>query len=341
MTNPPSPHGPLHGLKVVQLAGLGPVPHAARMLCDLGADITRVERPGSVPDWPDPDPAGVLVELDLRSDSGRADLLARLATADVLVEGFRPGVTERLGLGPDACLARNPRLIYARITGWGQHGPLATRAGHDINYLALSGVLHAIGTADGGPVPPLNLVGDFGGGSMFALVGILAALWERERSGSGQVVDAAMVDGVAVLARMIHALHRGGQWHDRRGANLIDGGAPFYRTYRCSDGAYIAVGALESRFYQAVLDGLGLDARALPDRDDPAEWPALHAVLADAFATRTRDQWTAVFAGTDACVTPVLTLGEAPLDDHLTARRTFDAEGRPSPAPRFSRPSTV
>lgn len=341
MTTAPTPTGPLHGLRVVQLAGLGPVPHAARILADLGAEIIRVERPGSPPHESDPDPAGVLVELDLRTDSGRADLIDRIATADVLVEGFRPGVTERLGLGPAECLARNPRLIYARITGWGQDGPLAHRAGHDINYLALSGLLHAIGTDDGGPVPPLNLVADFGGGSMFALVGILAALWQRERSGSGQVVDAAMVDGVAVLGRMIHRLHRDGRWHDRREANLIDGGAPFYRTFRCRDGAYVAVGALEPQFYRALLDGLGLDANDLPDREDPANWPALHAGLAATFATRTRDDWAAVFAGTDACVTPVLTLGEAPQDDHLRARHTFDADGRPSPAPRFSRPRTV
>ena len=341
MTTPPTPSSPLHGLQVVQLAGLGPVPHAARMLADLGAEVTRVERPGAPADWSNPDPAGVLVELDLRTESGRADLLTRLDAADVLVEGFRPGVTERLGLGPQDCLARNPRLVYARMTGWGQDGPLATRAGHDINYLALSGLLHAIGPGDGGPVPPLNLVGDFGGGSMLVLVGILAALWERERSGRGQVIDAAMVDGVAVLGRMIHGLRHEGRWHDRREANLLDGGAPFYRTYPCRDGGYIAVGALEARFYRVMVDGLGLDASALPDRDDPANWPALQAALAAAFATRTRDEWTAVFADTDACVTPVLTLDEAPSAAHLRARHTFDADGRPSPAPRFSHPRTV
>jgi alpha-methylacyl-CoA racemase len=340
MSTPSTSSRPLHGLQVVQLAGLGPVPHAARMLSDLGADVTRVERPGAAADWSDPDPAGELVELDLRSDTGRADLLARLSTADVLIEGFRPGVTERLGVGPLACLAGNPRLVYARMTGWGQDGPLAARAGHDINYVALSGLLHAIGSADGGPVPPLNLVGDFGGGSMFLLVGILAALWERERSGRGQVVDAAMVDGVAVLGRMIYGLHHEGRWHDRREANLLDGGAPFYRTYPCRDGGYVAVGALEPQFYQALVDGLGLDPSTLPDRDDRTNWPALQARLAAAFGRRTRDEWAAVFAGTDACVTPVLTLDEAPHHDHLQARHTFDAGGRPSPAPRFSRPVT-
>jgi alpha-methylacyl-CoA racemase len=340
MTTPPTPSHPLHGLRVVQLAGLGPVPHAARVLTDLGAEVTRVERPHAPADWSNPDPAGVLVELDLRTESGRAELLTRLEEADVLMEGFRPGVTERLGLGPPECLARNPRLVYARMTGWGQDGPLASRAGHDINYLALSGLLHAIGPADGVPVPPLNLVGDFGGGSMLLLVGILAALWERERSGRGQVVDAAMVDGVAVLGRMIHGLRREGRWHDRREANLLDGGAPFYRTYACRDGGHVAVGALEPRFYSAMMDGLGVDASTWPDRDDPANWPRLGALLGAVFATRTRDEWTAVFSDTDACVTPVLTLDEAPRNDHLRARHTFDADGRPSPAPRFSRPVT-
>jgi alpha-methylacyl-CoA racemase len=340
MTTSPPPSGPLRGLRVVQLAGLGPVPHAARMLTDLGADVTRVERPGAPADWSNPDPAGVLVELDLRSDADRAQLLTRLGSADVLMEGFRPGVAERLGVGPQVGLAANPRLIYARMTGWGQDGPLAARAGHDINYVALSGLLHAIGPADGGPVPPLNLVGDFGGGSMFLLVGILAALWERERSGQGQVIDAAMVDGVAVLGRMIHGLRHDGRWHDRREANLLDGGAPFYRTYPCRDGGYVAVGALEPQFYQAMVAGLGLDASTLPDRDDPATWPALHARLAEAFASRSRDEWAAVFAATDACVTPVLTLDEAPRHEHLRARHTFDGNGRPSPAPRFSGPVT-
>jgi alpha-methylacyl-CoA racemase len=341
MTTPSTPSQPLRGLQVVQLAGLGPVPYAARILADLGAGVIHVQRPGTPADWSNPDPAGVLVELDLRAESGRADLLARLDIADVLMEGFRPGVTERLGLGPAKCLARNPRLVYARMTGWGQDGPLAARAGHDINYLALSGLLHAIGPADGVPVPPLNLVGDFGGGSMLLLVGILAALWDRERSGQGQVVDAAMVDGVAVLGRMIHGLRRAGRWHDRREANLLDGGAPFYRTYRCRDGGHIAVGPLEPRFYRAMMDGLRLDVSTLPDRDDPANWPELRERLAAVFATRTRDEWTAVFADTDACVTPVLTLDEAPRNEHLRARHTFDADGRPSPAPRFGPPRTV
>ena len=332
-----APGTPLHGLRVIQLAGLGPVPHAASVLADLGAEIVRVERPGAGPDWTNPDPAGTLTELDLRSADGRARLLDLVGSADVLMEGFRPGVTERLGVGPDECLAVNPGLVYARMTGWGQDGPLAARAGHDINYLALSGLLHAIGTADGGPIPPLNLIGDFGGGSMFLLVGILAALWDRERTGRGQVVDAAMVDGVAVLGRMIHTLHGTGHWQDRRAANLLDGGAPFYRTYRCADGQYVAVGALEPQFYAQLLDGLGLDAGSLPNRDDPADWPALQAVLAGAFAARTRQDWTDVFVDTDACVTPVLSLREAPGHAHLQARGTFTAGGRPAPAPRFSR----
>jgi alpha-methylacyl-CoA racemase len=335
--------GPLAGLRVVQLAGIGPVPHAAHILADLGAAVTRIERPGGRPDQSgtDPGPDAALVVLDLRRDADRAALLARVGAADVFMEGFRPGVTERLGVGPDVCLEVNPRLVYARMTGWGQDGPLAPRAGHDINYLALSGLLHAIGPRDGGPIPPLNLVGDFGGGSMFLLIGILAALWERERSGLGQVVDAAMVDGVAVLGRMIHALHRDGRWQDRRESNLLDGGAPFYRTYRCRDGAYVAVGALEAQFYAALLAGLALDPGRLPDRDEPANWPALSATLAEAFAGRTRDEWAARFAGTDACVTPVLTLSEAGRDEHLRARGTFDAKGDPAPAPRFGGRRTV
>ena len=323
------------------LAGLGPVPHAASVLADLGAEIVRVERPGAGPDWTNPDPAGELVEIDLRSAEGQVQVIDLIAAADVLMEGFRPGVAERLGVGPDECLAANPRLVYARMTGWGQTGPLASRAGHDINYLALSGLLHAIGTADGGPVPPLNLVGDFGGGSMFLLVGILAALWERERTGAGQVVDAAMVDGVAVLGRMIHTLHGAGHWNDRREANLLDGGAPFYRSYRCSDGGYVAVGALEPQFYAQLLAGLGLDPGSLPDRDDPAQWPALQKVLAETFAARTRQEWADLFIDTDACVTPVLSLREAPEHPHSRARGTFDTHGRPAPAPRFSRARTV
>jgi alpha-methylacyl-CoA racemase len=261
----------------------------------------------------------------------------------VLLEGYRPGVMERLGLGPDECIARNPRLVYARMTGWGQHGPLAPRAGHDINYISLTGALHAIGRAGERPVPPLNLVGDFGGGSMFLVVGVLAALWEAQRSGQGQVIDAAMVDGTSVLAQMIWSLLGQGAWTDERGANLLDGQAPFYDTYTCADGGHVAVGALEPQFYAALLDGLGLDPAELPAQDDRDRWPELRSRFADVFAGRSRDEWAERFAATDACVTPVLSFTEAASHQHLAARSTIVApEGvqQASPAPRFSRTTT-
>jgi alpha-methylacyl-CoA racemase len=265
----------------------------------------------------------------------------RLAThADVLIEGYRPGVAERLGVGPAECHARNPRLVYGRVTGWGQDGPLAQAAGHDINYISLTGALHAIGPANGRPVLPLNLVGDFGGGSMLLLVGILAALWEVRSSGRGQVVDAAMVDGASLLMQMTWTLYGQGQWADARERNLLDGGTPFYDTYACADGRYIAIGPLEPEFYSRLLDGLGIDAAELPGRGDTAGWPTLRARFSAAFATRTRDDWAAVFADLDACVTPVLALGEVAEHPHLKARGTVVApDGVPqaAPAPRFSR----
>jgi alpha-methylacyl-CoA racemase len=267
-------------------------------------------------------------------------LLALAQRADVLIEGLRPGVTERLGVGPADCQARNPRLIYARMTGWGQDGPLARRAGHDITYIAVSGVLHAIGSADGKPIPPLNLVGDFGGGAMFLVMGVLAALWEREQSGTGQVIDAAMVDGVSALAQMIWSLRACGLWTDQRGANMLDSGAPYYDTYACSDGRYVAVGALEPQFYATLLDGLGLTDAGLPDRSDPAGWPALRQRFTDTFAGRSRDEWMAVFEGTDACVAPVLSFAEVPAHPHIAARGTIitiDGVAQAAPAPRFSR----
>jgi alpha-methylacyl-CoA racemase len=278
--------------------------------------------------------------LDLKDPADRETLLALAQRADVLIEGLRPSVTERLRIGPADCRARNPRLVYARMTGWGQDGPLADRAGHDINYISVTGVLHAIGSAGGKPVPPLNLVGDFGGGSMLLVIGILAALWERERSGTGQVVDAAMVDGVSALAQMFWSLRACGLWTDQRGANLLDSGAPYYDTYACSDGRYVAVGALEPQFYAALLDGLGLTEAGLPERSEPAGWPVLRQRFTEVFASRSRDEWMAVFDGTDACVSPVLSFAEVPSHPHIAARGTIITIGgvpQAAPAPRFSR----
>jgi alpha-methylacyl-CoA racemase len=281
------------------------------------------------------------VILDLKEAADQETMLRLVERADVLIEGLRPGVMERLGIGPADCHARNPRLVYARMTGWGQDGPLADRAGHDINYVALSGVLHAVGNAGGKPVPPLNLVGDFGGGSMFLVVGVLAALWERERSGAGQVIDAAMVDGVSVLAQMFWSWRACGLWSDQRGSNLLDSGAPFYDTYACADGRYVAVGALEPQFYAALLGGLGLtDQEDLPGQLDQAGWPVLRKRFTDAFATRSRDEWGTVFDGTDACVAPVLSFAEVAAHPHVTARGSIITLGgvpQAAPAPRFSR----
>ncbi|MFF5989129.1 CaiB/BaiF CoA transferase family protein [Prauserella flavalba] len=338
--------GPLCGVRVVELAGMGPGPHAAMLLADLGADVVRVERPGGdatvlLP----PEQDFVLrgrrsVTADLKSAEGRELVDALVRRADVLIEGFRPGVMARLGFGPEDCLALNPRLIYASVTGWGQDGPLAERAGHDINYLAVSGVLHAIGRAGGPPVPPLNLVGDLGGGSMFLALGVLAALLERGRSGKGQVVDAAIVDGSSLLMQMVWGLHEAGLWSLERGTNVVDTGAPFYDTYECRDGRYVAVGAVEPAFYAQLLMVLGLDSSALPDQLDRSGWPRLRTVLAEAFLARTRDEWAEAFADTDACVSPVLDLDEAAAHPQLVARSTVSDPGngrQAMPAPRFSR----
>ncbi|MET0931044.1 MAG: CaiB/BaiF CoA-transferase family protein [Aeromicrobium sp.] len=338
--------GPLQGLKVVELAGIGPGPHASMILGDLGADVVRVERPG--PSALDPlggRPDHLMrnrrsVAADLKSVEGRQLVLDLVARAEVLVEGYRPGTVERLGIGPDDCAAVNPGIVYARMTGWGQDGPSASTAGHDINYIAATGILHAIGRAGERPVPPLNLVGDFGGGSMFLLVGILSALWERQRSGLGQVVDAAMVDGASVLSQMMWTQRGGGAFSDEREANLLDGGAPFYDTYTCADGRFVAVGAMEPQFYALLLDGLGIDPASLPPQLDPAGWPEIRRRIAEVFATKDRDHWGQVFAGTDACVSPVRTWSEAPSDPHLAARGTLvelDGVMQPAPAPRFSR----
>jgi alpha-methylacyl-CoA racemase len=337
--------GPLAGLRVVEFGGIGPGPHAAMVLADLGADVVRVERPSGGLALGDPGRDALLrnrrsVAADVKTPEGLALVLDLVARADVLIEVFRPGVAERLGIGPDECLARRPGLVYARMTGWGQDGPWAEHAGHDLNYLALTGALHAFGRAGGPPVFPVNLVADFGGGSMLVLVGILAALVERERSGRGQVVDAAMVDGVGLLSQMLWSLRGQGRWSDERGTNLLDGGAPFYDVYSCADGRYVAVGALEPQFYAALLAGLGLTEAGLPAQQDRSGWPALRAAFTAAFATRDRDEWVASFEATDACVTPVLAPGEVADHPHLAARGSLvevDGVLQAAPAPRFSR----
>src|SRR5450755_2637414 len=313
--------GPLHGLRVVELAALGPAPHAAMVLGDLGADVVRVDRPVAGFDLTGGKPDYLLrnrrsVTADLKAESGRELVLRLAARADVLLEGFRPGVAERLGVGPQQCHGVNHRLVYGRMTGWGQDGPMAARAGHDLNYISLTGALHAIGPADRPPTVPLNLVGDFGGGSMFLVLGVLAALWERQQSGQGQVVDAAMVDGASVLTQMMWAFRATGSWSDDRDANMLDGGAPFYGTYACVDG------------------------EELPDQLDRSGWPRLRARFTEVIASRPRDEWTEVFAGTDACVTPVLAFGEVSSHPHMAARRSVipvDGIEQAAPAPRFSR----
>ncbi len=337
--------GPLNGVRVIEIASLAPAPFGCMILADLGADVLRVDRAercgpqARVPT--DPLSRGRRsIGLNLKERDAVEILLRLVEEADVLVEGFRPGVAERLGFGPEVCAARNPRLIFARMTGWGQDGPLAPTAGHDIDYIAISGALGPIGRAGERPVPPLNLIGDFGGGGMLLAMGILAALVERATSGSGQVVDAAMVDGSALLTSFLYGLLATGAWQDRRGSNLLDGGAPFYDTYVCADGGYVAVGALEPQFYAALLAGLGLADAGLPAQHDRAGWPVLRERFAAAFASRTRDAWAQVFAGTDACVFPVLSLTEAPVHPHAAARSSFIEVGgivQPAPAPRFSR----
>lgn len=337
--------GPLNGLRVVELAGIGPGPHAAMILGDLGADVVRIDRPPRGPGGGDASRDASLrnrriINVDLKSEEGRDSVLQLVAKADVLIEGFRPGVTERLGLGPQDCAKVNDRLIYARMTGWGQTGPRSQQAGHDINYISLNGILHSIGRVNERPVPPLNLVGDFGGGSMFLLLGILSALWERQTSGKGQVVDAAMVDGSSVLVQMMWQFRASGMWNDTRGTNMLDGGAPYYDTYECADGRYVAVGAIEPQFYAAMIQGLGLDVANLPPQNDVSRWPELRALLTEAFASHDRDHWAKVFRDSDACVTPVLAFGEVETEPHITERNTFyEVNGglQPMPAPRFSR----
>ncbi|MBH5133315.1 CaiB/BaiF CoA-transferase family protein [Streptomyces salinarius] len=347
-TRTPGTEGPLTGVRVVELAGIGPGPFAAMLLADLGADVVRVDRPGGPGLGIDPahdvtNRNKRSVVVDLKAPDGPARVLDLAERADVLIEGYRPGVAERLGVGPEDCHARNPRLVYGRMTGWGQEGPLAQRAGHDIGYIALTGALGMIGAPDAPPPAPANLLGDYAGGSLYLVVGVLAALHHARASGTGQVVDAAIVDGTAHLSSMIHGMLAAGGWQDRRGANLLDGGCPFYGTYETADGRHMAVGALEPQFYAEFMRLLGIPGLA-PARDDMSRWPELRAAVAARFRSRTRDEWTAVFAGSDACTAPVLSLREAPHHPHLAARSTFTDHGgitQPAPAPRFSATPTA
>ncbi|MDI3262878.1 MAG: CaiB/BaiF CoA-transferase family protein [Fulvimonas sp.] len=338
--------GPLHGVRILEFAGLGPAPMAAMVLADLGAEVLRITRAPqagvSVPPIAGPDILGRSrrsLGLDLKRPEVREGVLALCAGADALIEGFRPGVMERLGLGPQVCLARQPRLVYARMTGWGQSGPRAPHAGHDLTYLALSGALHAIGEAGGKPVVPLNLVAD-GSGALLLATGLLAALLESRRSGLGQVVDAAMIDSTALVMGVVHTLKAAGQWRNQRGSNLLDGGAPFYDTYRCADGRYLAVAAIEPAFYARFLAVAGITDEDFAAQWDRSRWPRLKQKLACIIAQRSRDAWCALFAGEDACVAPVLDMDEAPGHPHHRARGTYaevDGVIQSAPAPRFSR----
>jgi alpha-methylacyl-CoA racemase len=339
--------GPLAGITVIELAGIGPGPFCGMMLADMGADVIRVDRAGSVQGGdPDRPPADLLargrrsVGVDLKSPDGVEVVLSLVERADALIEGFRPGVTERLGLGPDECLARNPRLVYGRMTGWGQDGPYASTAGHDINYISLAGALDPIGRRGEAPVPPLNLVGDFGGGGLLLAFGIVAGLLEARASGQGQVIDAAMVDGAAALMTMTHSLRAMGIWNDERGTNMLDTGAHFYDVYETADGGYVSVGSIEPQFYAELLRLTGLEGEDLPWQHDRAQWPALKERLAGIFRTKTRDEWCEIMEGTDVCFAPVLTIPEAVAHPHNVHRGTFvDVAGipQPGPAPRFSR----
>jgi alpha-methylacyl-CoA racemase len=347
--------GPLTGTTVIELAGIGPGPFACMLLADMGAQVVRVDRR---PSSHDTGPLAAAMRNDSILDRGRrsialdmkdprgVELVLDLVTgADVLIEGFRPGVAEKLGVGPDACRSKNRRLVYGRMTGWGQNGPLAQAAGHDLNYIALSGALHAMGSKDRPPMPPLNLVGDYGGGGMLLALGVIAALLEAQRSGEGQVVDAAMVDGAALLMTAIYAQHARGFWQDDRESNMLDGGAPFYGCYECADGQFISIAAIEPQFYRMLLDRCGVQDPLFANQWDRGQWPAMKAAFARFFRTRTREAWCALLEGSDACFAPVLSMAEAPQHAHCAARGTFvDAEGaaQPAPAPRFSRtPSAV
>jgi alpha-methylacyl-CoA racemase len=340
--------GPLKGYRIVEMAGIGPAPFCCMLLADMGAEIVRVDRrekadlglPGRAPKFEVLQRGRRSIAVDVKSAAGRAVVERLVGPADALVEGFRPGVMERLGLGPEKLLTVNPKLVYGRMTGFGQDGPMADRAGHDINYIALAGVLHTLGRAGQAPVPPLNLVGDYGGGGMFLAFGVVAALLEAQKSGKGQVVDASMVDGSAYLAAMVHGMYAQGVWKDERGVNILDTGAPWYDVYETKDGKWVSIGSIESRFYRDLLERLGLAGESLPDQHDRAGWPTLRARFTAAFKARTRAEWEQVFAGSDACFAPVLALSEMAEHPHNKARGTFvsrDGVLQPAPAPRFSR----
>jgi alpha-methylacyl-CoA racemase len=339
--------GPLHGVRILEFEAIGPAPFCSMLLADMGADVLLADRLADArlgfarERWYDVMFRGRRsVTLDLKSQDGIAAALLLADKADAIIEGFRPGVMERLGLGPDVLLARNPKLVYGRMTGWGQQGPLAARAGHDIDYIALSGALHAIGRSDDAPVPPLNLVGDFGGGGMLLAFGIACALLEAQRAGKGQVVDAAMIDGASLLTTMFWGMQAAGHWSDVRGANVLDSGAPWYDTYATKDDKFVAIGAIEPKFYVELLDRLGLGGEALPEQNDRAAWPILRERFAAAFRMHTRDEWCRIFEGSDACFAPVLTFREAAAHPHAIARCAHITTGgvtQPAPAPRFSR----
>ena len=335
--------GPLNGIRIVEIAGLGPTPFAAMALADMGAEIVRVDRPGGKHllglDYDILNRGRGYVELDLKDPADLAKVKTLINGADALIEGMRPGVMERLGLGPEVFAASNHRLVYGRMTGWGQHGPLAQAAGHDINYIALSGALHAIGPVEQ-PLPPLNLLGDFGAGGIYLAYGMVCALLEAKTSGLGQVVDAAIVDGTAHLMAMIYAMRQGGHWADQRGVNLLDGGAHFYGTYQCACGGFVAIGSIEAKFYAELIAKTGLDPARFKAQHDAQQWPALKAGLAAAFAQKTRAEWCAIMEGSDVCFAPVLTIDEAPDHPHNKARGIFVTEEgitQPAPAPRLSR----
>lgn len=333
--------GPLRGLKVVEMAGIGPCPLAGQFLADMGAEVTLITRKSGALDPTDISNRGKRsAALNLKTPEGIEAARALIDRADVLIEGFRPGVMERMGLGPADCHDRNPGLVYGRMTGWGQDGPMAQMAGHDINYLGLTGFLHAIGRADDVPMPPLNIGADYGGGTMFLLFGIFCAIFERQSSGKGQVVDTAMVDGASAMMALIHSMIARGQWGEARESNWLDGAAPFYRSYKCADGKFISVGPLEPQFHALLLKGAGLPEDHQNSQMDSAQWPDRRTDYAAVFARKTRDEWAAIFDGTDACVAPVLTWSEAPTHPHLATRGTFQTvNGVPqaAPAPRFDR----
>jgi alpha-methylacyl-CoA racemase len=339
--------GPLAGITVIEIAGIGPGPFCGMLLSDLGADVIRIDRAGTVHGGdPERPPADLLnrgrrsIGVDLKSPEGVEVVLDLVAGADALIEGFRPGVAERLGIGPDECLARNPKLVYGRMTGWGQDGPYASTAGHDINYIALAGALDSIGRRGEAPVPPLNLVGDFGGGGMLLAFGVTAGLLEAQRSGQGQVIDAAMVDGAATLMTMMHSFRAMGIWNLERGTNMLDSGAHFYDVYETADGRYVSIGSIEPQFYDELLRLTGLEGEELPWQQDRNEWPAMKERLAAIFRSKTRDEWCEIMEGTDVCFAPVLSMDEAPAHPHNVERGTFvEVAGvtQPGPSPRFSR----